>query len=167
MLTNCDAFENFPPKMFVPLFLAAKRPWLTKFLLAPMRLRCDAPLADGLRVAAAATPRRSTDAQLGDAGDDRARDPQRHRPLRPSARPPQPGGPRRRDCATSTDRCTSSGERPIAASRCRVARRLAAAFRDATLIEVADVSTFVSIDAPEAVSDAIVAIATTSVGEST
>ena len=26
VLTNCDAFENFPPKVFVPLFLAAKRP---------------------------------------------------------------------------------------------------------------------------------------------
>jgi pimeloyl-ACP methyl ester carboxylesterase len=38
------------------------------------------------------------------------------------------------------------------------AHRLAAAFPNAQLTEVADVSTFVSIDAPEAVADAIVAV---------
>jgi pimeloyl-ACP methyl ester carboxylesterase len=50
VLTNCDAFENFPPKMFVPLFLAAQRPALTKILLTPMRLRLlrHSPLAFGL-----------------------------------------------------------------------------------------------------------------------
>ena len=60
VLTNCDAFENFPPKAFVPLFLAAKQPALTRRCsLAPMRLRGDAPLAARLRPAAApaaATP---------------------------------------------------------------------------------------------------------------
>ena len=50
VLTNCDAFENFPPRMFVPLFLAAKRTWLTALLLAPMRFRVvrNSPLAYGL-----------------------------------------------------------------------------------------------------------------------
>ncbi len=50
VLTNCDAFENFPPKVFVPLFVAARHPWLTKVLLAPMRLRPvrHSPLAYGL-----------------------------------------------------------------------------------------------------------------------
>ena len=49
------------------------------------------------------------------------------------------------------------------ADRCftlETAQRLAAAFRDADLIEVAGVSTFVSIDAPEAVANAIVSVAT-------
>ena len=39
-------------------------------------------------------------------------------------------------------------------------RRLAAAFGDAQVIEVPDVSTFVSIDAPKAVADAIASVAT-------
>jgi pimeloyl-ACP methyl ester carboxylesterase len=39
VLTNCDAFENFPPKAFLPLFVAARHPWLTRALLQPMRLR--------------------------------------------------------------------------------------------------------------------------------
>ena len=49
------------------------------------------------------------------------------------------------------------------ADRCftvATARRLAAAFRDATLVEVPGVSTFVPIDAPDAVVDAIVATTT-------
>ena len=37
VLTNCDAFEHFPPAVFVPLFAAARHPWLTKALVAPMR----------------------------------------------------------------------------------------------------------------------------------
>ncbi len=57
VLTNCDAFENFPPRMFVPLFLAAKRTWLTALLLAPMRLRLvrNSPLAYGLLMRRPAT----------------------------------------------------------------------------------------------------------------
>src|SRR6478735_4463151 len=50
VLTNCDAFENFPPKAFVPLFHIAKHPALTKAMLAPTRLRAirHSPLAYGL-----------------------------------------------------------------------------------------------------------------------
>ena len=60
VLTNCDAFENFPPKAFVPLFLVARRPALTSMLLAPMRLRVlrHSPLAFGLLM------RRPLDADL-------------------------------------------------------------------------------------------------------
>ena len=49
VLTNCDAFENFPPRFFLPLFLAARRTWLTRLLMAPMRLRAlrHSPLGYG------------------------------------------------------------------------------------------------------------------------
>ena len=79
-------------------------------------------------------------------------DPQRHRPLRPWGRPRQPcgrrAGTRRFDGPVrivwgTADRCFTL----------KMAKRLTAAFADAALIEVADVSTFVSIDAPKAVAD--------------
>src|SRR5215213_152987 len=38
VLTNCDAFENFPPKMFRPLVVAARTRTLTA-AMQPMRLR--------------------------------------------------------------------------------------------------------------------------------
>ena len=87
VLTNCDAFENFPPWFFLPLFLAAKRTWLTRILLAPMRLRAlrHSPLGYGTLL------RKPRDAVLyaqawvapamGDAVIRRE-----HRPLRPPAR---------------------------------------------------------------------------------
>jgi pimeloyl-ACP methyl ester carboxylesterase len=37
VLTNCDAFENFPPAMFKPMVAAAKTPGGLKAMLAPMR----------------------------------------------------------------------------------------------------------------------------------
>jgi pimeloyl-ACP methyl ester carboxylesterase len=44
--------------------------------------------------------------------------------------------------------------------RLETAQRLAAAFSDATLTEVPDASTFVSIDAPDAVADAVRRVST-------
>lgn len=37
VLTNCDAFEAFPPRLFVPILAAVRHPWLTRALVAPMR----------------------------------------------------------------------------------------------------------------------------------
>ena len=58
VLTNCDAFENFPPKAFVPLFVAARRPLADPALLAPMRLRAvrHSPLGFGLLLRRPAMP---------------------------------------------------------------------------------------------------------------
>ena len=39
MLTDCDAFEDFPPKAFKPLVAAAKVPGALRALLAPMRAK--------------------------------------------------------------------------------------------------------------------------------
>jgi pimeloyl-ACP methyl ester carboxylesterase len=39
VLTDCDAFENFPPKVFKPLVAAAKLPGGLRAVLAPMRAK--------------------------------------------------------------------------------------------------------------------------------
>jgi pimeloyl-ACP methyl ester carboxylesterase len=39
VLTDCDAFDNFPPKVFKPLVAAAKLPGGLRAVLAPMRAR--------------------------------------------------------------------------------------------------------------------------------
>ena len=49
VLTDCDAFENFPPKAFRPLVAAAKVPGALSAMLAPMKARAARrlPLAYG------------------------------------------------------------------------------------------------------------------------
>jgi pimeloyl-ACP methyl ester carboxylesterase len=50
VLTNCDAFEHFPPAAFKPMVVAAKAPGGLKALMAPMRSAAmrQAPMAYGL-----------------------------------------------------------------------------------------------------------------------
>ena len=50
VLTNCDAFETFPPKAFVPLFRLARIPGVLRALYQPMRLPAARrlPLAFGM-----------------------------------------------------------------------------------------------------------------------
>jgi pimeloyl-ACP methyl ester carboxylesterase len=50
VLTNCDAYENFPPRMFRFLILAARLPGGVAALMQPMRVRAmrRTPLAFGL-----------------------------------------------------------------------------------------------------------------------
>ena len=71
----------------------------------------------------------------------------------------QPGGRRAAAARASTGRCASCGARPTAASRSATARRLTTLFAHGELVEVPDVSTFVPIDAPDAVATAIVGVA--------
>jgi pimeloyl-ACP methyl ester carboxylesterase len=155
VLTNCDAFENFPPRAFVPLFAVARHPWLTKALLAPMRWRWlrHSPMAYGMLL------RRPRDARLtrgwvmpaltdrrirGDiarfaAGLDRRSLVAAEPALRRFTRPVRV--------------VWGTGDRNFSLA---TARRLVATFPEATLVEVPGVSTFVSIDAPDAVAAAIV-----------
>jgi pimeloyl-ACP methyl ester carboxylesterase len=154
VLTNCDAFENFPPKAFVPLFHIAKHPLLTKAMLAPTRLRAirHSPLAYGLLLRAprnAELTRRWIAPSLGDRAirDDIARfarafDGKALVAIAPALH--EFTGPTRIVWGTS-DRCFTLS----------TARRLADAFADARLIEVPEATTFVSIDAPDAVTAAI------------
>jgi len=154
VLTNCDAFENFPPKAFVPLFHIAKHPLLTKAMLAPTRLRAirHSPLAYGLLLRAprdAEMTRRWIAPSLGDRAirDDIARfarafDGKALVAIAPALR--EFTGPTRIVWGTS-DRCFTLSS----------ARRLADAFADSRLIGVPEATTFVSIDAPDAVTAAI------------
>ena len=154
VLTNCDAFENFPPKAFVPLFHIAKHPLLTKAMLAPTRLRAirHSPLAYGMLLRAprnAELTRRWIAPSLSDRAirDDIARfarafDGKALVAIAPALR--EFTGPTRIVWGTS-DRCFTLSS----------ARRLADAFADARLIEVPEATTFVSIDAPDAVAAAI------------
>ena len=50
VLTNCDGFETFPPKAFVPLFRLARIPGVLRALYQPMRLPAARrlPLAFGM-----------------------------------------------------------------------------------------------------------------------
>ena len=50
VLTNCDAFDNFPPKIFRPLIAAAKVPGALRAALAPMKTSVArrSPLGFGL-----------------------------------------------------------------------------------------------------------------------
>lgn len=155
VLTNCDAFENFPPRMFVPLFLAAKRTWLTALLLAPMRFRLvrNSPLAYGLLmkpprdnaltrrwITPALTDRRiRADIARFTRGVDR-------NALVEAA-------PRLRDVSAPARIVWGTDDRNFTLE---TGRRLAAAFADGELIEVPGVSTFVSVDEPDAVAAAIV-----------
>jgi pimeloyl-ACP methyl ester carboxylesterase len=157
VLTNCDAFENFPPKVFLPLFVAAKRPWLTAALLAPMRLRLlrHSPLAYGMLL------RRPRDSDLTRRWITPATSDRRIRQdIARFAR-----GLDRRSLVAAEPHLRRF-DRPVrivwgAADRCftlATARRLADTFPNATLVEVADVSTFVPIDAADAVAESVIAL---------
>lgn len=154
VLTNCDAFDNFPPKAFVPLFVAARHPLLTKLLLAPMGIRAvrHSPLAYGMLL------RKPRDAALTKSWVEPARHDRRIRgdianfasgvdrkalvkaepALRRFDRPV-------RVVWGANDRNFSPG----------TGRRLAELFPNGSFIEVPGASTFVSVDAPDAVARAI------------
>lgn len=156
VLTNCDAFEKFPPFPFPLVFALLRGPKTIKTLFTTMRwtpLR-HSPLGYGLL--------------LGD------RDPE----LTASWLEPCRNDPRvRRDLATLlrhiaatdlTEVSTRFGHfaKPVTlvwgmSDRCfnpALARRLAAHFPNSTLIEVPGARTFVALDNPPAVVDAIATV---------
>jgi pimeloyl-ACP methyl ester carboxylesterase len=65
VLTNCDAFENFPPKMFRPLLWLARVPGALNAAVQPLRLRAlrRLPIAYGL-LTTEPVPHEVTDAWL-------------------------------------------------------------------------------------------------------
>jgi len=157
VLTNCDAFENFPPKAFLPLFVAARHPWLTRLLLQPMRLRAvrHSPLGFGLLLRRPRDPARTrhwvrpalTDRRIREDIARFARGVDRRELVDVATRLHRFTGPVRVVWGTA-DRCFTLD----------TARRLVDVFPDAELVEVPDVSTFVPVDRPEAVADAILAL---------
>jgi pimeloyl-ACP methyl ester carboxylesterase len=148
VLTDCDAFENFPPKAFRPLVAAAKVPGALTALLAPMKARAARrlPLAYGWLLKRPA-PDDVMDGwtlrALGDAGV--------MRDLRKVLAGLSP--------AVLLDNTPklAAFDRPVLIAWAREdrffpvehARRLGAIFPDARVVEVDDSYTFMSWDQPE------------------
>ncbi|MBX7449503.1 alpha/beta hydrolase [Mycolicibacterium sp. 3033] len=153
VLTNCDAFEAFPPFPFNAVFAAMRTRITTSALMAPMGITAlrHSPLGFGLLAkkldseltASWLTPAR-TDRRI--AGDFAA-----------LAR-----GIGRTDLTEVAPRLHRF-TKPVtivwgAEDRCftpELGRRLAALFPNSTVIDVPDATTFLPLDAPEAVSTAI------------
>jgi pimeloyl-ACP methyl ester carboxylesterase len=154
VLTNCDAFEDFPPKFFVPLFVAARlraAVWAVLQTTRPRFLR-HSPLAFGLLLSTprdAALTRRWVQPAMDDAAI-------RHDITRFAK------GVRRDELLDAAgwladfDKPATLvwGTRDRLFTR-KMATRLQAAFPKADLIDVPDATTFVSVDRPDAVADAI------------
>lgn len=152
VLTNCDAFEQFPPSPFTAVFAMLRGPVSIKMLFELMRLRPlrHSPLGFGLL----ARP----DPGLTDSWLDPARaDIAIRRDLAALLR-----------AVAETDLTDVAArlprfEKPVAvvwgqrdrAFTPALGRRLAAVFPNATLVEVPEARTFVSLDAPAAVIDAV------------
>jgi len=154
VLTNCDAFEQFPPRFFVPLFILARSRLAVWPVAQPPRLRAvrHSPLAFGPllnRPRPASLTRGWIQPLLDSAAIRRdvtrfARAMQRTELLDAATWLGKFEGPVRLVWGTRDKHFTIG-----------LGRRLAAAFRRARLDEVADATTFVSIDRPGTVVNAV------------
>jgi pimeloyl-ACP methyl ester carboxylesterase len=153
VLTNCDAFDKFPPFPFDVVFALLRGPLSIKALFATMRSRVlrNSPLGFGLLV----------------SDPDPAMTESWLQPCRDDSRICRDLATLLRNVAKTdlTDVATRLGQftKPVTlvwgqADRCftpSLGRRLAAAFPNGTLIEVPDAKTFVALDDPDAVVDEI------------
>jgi pimeloyl-ACP methyl ester carboxylesterase len=154
VLTNCDAFEQFPPRFFVPLFILARSRLAVWTLAQLTRLRVvrHSPLGFGPllnRPRPASLTRGWIQPLLDNAAIRRdvtrfARGMRRTELAGAGTWLGQFEGPVRLVWGTWDKHFTTG-----------LGRRLAAAFRRAQLDEVADATTFVSIDRPDAVVSAV------------
>jgi pimeloyl-ACP methyl ester carboxylesterase len=153
VLTNCDAFEQCPPFPFNRVFGVLRGPISIKAMMEPMRLAAlrDSALGFGLLISRP-DKRVTADWIAPCLNDTRIR-----RDLAALLR--QIAITDLTDVATRLHRFDrpvtlvwGQGDRVFTP---RLGRRLAAAFTNAKLIEVPGARTFVSIDEPEAVIDAI------------
>ncbi len=155
VLTNCDAFDKFPPFPFDLVFALLRGPVSIKVLFEQMRFKAlrHSPLGFGLLV----TP----DPQLTASWLEPGRTDVRIR--RDLARLLRAVGKTDlTDVSTRLHRFTKPvtivwGQRDRAFTPA-LGRRLAALFPASTLVEVPDARTFVSLDAPSAVIGAIIAV---------
>jgi pimeloyl-ACP methyl ester carboxylesterase len=155
VLTNCDAFDKFPPFPFTLVFALLRGPVSIKVLFEQMRIKAlrHSPLGFGLLV----HPDPKLTASWLEPGrtDVRIRR-DLARLLRAVTKTDLT------DVSTRLHRFTKPvtivwGQRDRAFTP-SLGRRLAALFPTSTLIEVPDSRTFVSLDAPSAVIDAIATV---------
>lgn len=163
VLTNCDAFEQFPPRFFVPLFILARSRLAVWAVAQQTRLRAirHSPLGFGplLNRPRPASLTRGWIQPLLDSADIRrdvtrfARGLQRTELADAATWLGQFEGPVRLVWGTRDKHFTIG-----------LGRRLAAAFPRAHLHEVADATTFISIDRPDTVASAVRDLLATSPG---
>jgi pimeloyl-ACP methyl ester carboxylesterase len=156
VLTNCDAFTNFPPAPFGQLFKAFRRPKAIRALMAPMRAAAvrHSPAGYGLLVNQpldAEQTRAWVEPCLSDPAirEDTARFAQKVDPA---------------DLGAASERLDNFGGPALlvwgAADRffkLDFARRLCATFTDARLVEIENGRTFIPHDEPERLADEIAA----------
>lgn len=158
VLTNCDAFEKFPPFPFNLVFATMRGPKTIKALAGLMRVPAlrSSPLGYGLLLE---RNDELTASWVAPCTSDQ-------RIARNLATVLRGVGPTDlTDVATRLSRF----DKPVTlvwglADRCftpTLGRRLAAAFRNATWVEVPGAHTFVALDAPDAVVDAVASIGAT------
>ena len=154
VFTNCDAFEQFPPQPFPAVFALLTRPALIRRLaglLQRSRVLRHSPLGFGLLVT---DPDPALSASI--------LDPLRHNAAIRDDLAAFLRSVDKRELATLTPRLTKYTA-PVAvvwgtadrAFRPKLGRRLAAVFDNATFTEVPGSRTFVAMDRPQAVVDAV------------
>jgi pimeloyl-ACP methyl ester carboxylesterase len=158
VLTDCDAFEDFPPKAFRPLVAAAKVPGALKALLLPMRL----PASRRLPLAYGWLTKREIPRDVMDGWSLRAIDnPGVMRDLRKALSGLKP------EILLDNAPKLSSFTKPVLLAwaredkffRIEHAYRLAAIFPDARVEEIEDAYTFVSWDQPDRLAELVAAFA--------
>ncbi|BBX02455.1 alpha/beta hydrolase [Mycolicibacterium moriokaense] len=156
VLTNCDAFDKFPPFPFTIVFALLRGPVSIKVLFEQMRIKAlrHSPLGFGLLL--------KPDPHLTASWLEPARTDVRIRRdlarlLRAVAKTDLIGvSTRMRHFTKPVTIVWGQRDRAFTPA---LGQRLAAQFPNSTLIEVPDARTFVSLDAPSAVIDAITAVA--------
>ena len=156
VLTNCDAFEKFPPFPFNVVFAIMRGPRSIRAAVQADEGAGPAAFAAGLRAAVAARD----DALTASWVQPTSTDPRIAQNLATLLR--GVGAMDLTDVATRLPRFA----KPVTlvwglADRCftpSLGRRLAALFPNAAMVEVPDARTFVALDAPAAVVDAIATV---------
>jgi pimeloyl-ACP methyl ester carboxylesterase len=163
VLTDCDAFENFPPKAFRPLIAAARTPGALRALLMPMKVPAARrlPLAYGW-LAKRPVPRDVMDGWTLRALNDRGV----MRDLRKALAGLKPttlldNTPKLVDFAKPVLLAWAREDRFFPVEH---AHRLAAIFPDARVEELGDSYTFVSWDQPDRLAELVGAFAAQPVG---
>jgi len=164
VLTDCDAFSDFPPKAFKPLVAAAKLPGGLRALLEPMRAKA----ARRLPIAYGWLSKREIPDDVMDGWAMRAlQDPGVMADLRKALSGLKP------EILLDNTPKLSSFEKPVLLVWSREdkffkvehAHRLAAIFPDARVEELTDAYTFVSWDQPDRVAELVAAFAVQPAGK--
>ena len=155
VLTSCDAYDVFPPRMFAYLKVVAAIPGATWVLAQSMRLNATSRATDRVRVGRPGADRPRRDAVLRRAGDRERRRPPRRREGREGTRTRSTRRKPRRRCATFDGPALIAWGAEDRFFPRRLAERLARDIPRAQLEIVDGARTFVPEDDPRALAELI------------